>query len=118
MAASAISYIPRNPPREQADAIARQLIDLPRPKPIDPAVQGDDLRFDAELLSYQKARDELLQEKRICDELARTVDMAIPSKRREFLTKFFKIMENTDEGRAFIARFGKPKLMPKKGINS
>lgn len=109
------TYIPRNLPKEEAEALQKQLIEMPRPAPIDPAKSGDEIRFEAEFLEYTQKRDQLLVEKKLCDELARTVDMAIPSKRREFLKRHFKMMENTKEGRAFIQKFGKPKVIaPKK----
>jgi hypothetical protein len=78
------SYIPRNLPEEEAKVLEKQLIEMPRPAPINSSKSGDEIRFQADLLNYNIKRDGLLAEKKICDELARTVNMAIPSKRREF----------------------------------
>jgi hypothetical protein len=104
-------YVHRNAPKERAEELAQKLIHLRPPNPMDPQIPGDDKRFSKENDHYQLKKRCYEVEKKQCEDLALDIDLANPVKKRKFLENHFKLMAQTDAGKACIAKFGNPKVL-------
>lgn len=95
----------RNFPKEKVEEIARQLIKLLPPKPIDPKVPGDVDRFKSENQRYEHRRDVLLQVKSTCDDLAVCVEHSLnPAKSKKAAQLYQQMHKNSPEAQALQAK--------------